>query len=120
MVITVGVLFAERFRILYFAISWPILIIVTGLFTFASRSASIAGHIQPYWAAGGTTPVAPPAQQDPQVKRMSQPRSYYSSAFTLGPLLNRRNRHAVSAEKFWRALRTANWLVVQPVAGRCC
>jgi hypothetical protein len=69
MVITVGVLFLlNNFDILYFDRSWPILIIVTGLFTFASRSVSIDGHAQPYWAAGGTTPLAPPAQQDPQVK----------------------------------------------------
>ncbi len=69
MVITVGMLFLlNNFDIVYFDRSWPILIIVVGLFTFASHNAPIEGHIQPYWAVGGATPVAVPPQQDPQVK----------------------------------------------------
>jgi hypothetical protein len=69
MVITVGVLFLlHNFDVLYFHQSWPVLIIVVGIFTFACRNASMEGHIQPYWTADNTTPPAPPVQQDPQVK----------------------------------------------------
>ncbi|HEY6248737.1 MAG TPA: DUF5668 domain-containing protein [Candidatus Angelobacter sp.] len=53
--------------------TWPVLLIVIGLISYASRTASLEGHVQPWWM-GGTQP--PPSGQsnpsgtgvDPQVK----------------------------------------------------
>jgi len=54
--------------------TWPVLLIVIGVLSFASRTASVEGHVQPWWM-GGTTSSTPPGQSnsgqtggDPQVK----------------------------------------------------
>ena len=48
--VTLGVLFMlENYGILYFDRSWPVLLIVIGLISFAARSGSVEGHVQPSW-----------------------------------------------------------------------
>jgi cell wall-active antibiotic response 4TMS protein YvqF len=65
--ITLGVLFLlQNYNIAYFERTWPALLIVVGVFSFGCRTASIEGHVQPYWVTGANVPPAPP--QDPQVK----------------------------------------------------
>lgn len=66
--VTLGVLFLlDNYHLLPFDDTWPVLLIVVGLLSFASRSASTEGHIQPYWMGGQP---APPGYNDP---RQSEP-----------------------------------------------
>jgi len=68
--ITLGILFLlENYHLVYFEQTWPVLLIVIGMFLFASRNASIEGHIQPYSIVGGVPPSsAAPPQSNPEVK----------------------------------------------------
>lgn len=71
LIITVGVLFLlQSFGIADFGQTWPVLIIVVGLFSFGSNTAPIDNHIQPMWVTGRNAPPVPPVPppQDPQVK----------------------------------------------------
>jgi Domain of unknown function (DUF5668) len=48
--VTLGILFLlDNYGFLYFDDSWPVLLIVIGLLSFAARSASTEGHIQAGW-----------------------------------------------------------------------
>lgn len=52
--ITLGVLFLlDNYGIFYFDNSWPVLLIVIGLLSYAARSGSMEGHIQPRWISRG-------------------------------------------------------------------
>ena len=56
--ITLGVLFLlEEYNISPFDNTWPVLLIVIGLLSFASRNASTEGHIQPYGLGDQPPPV---------------------------------------------------------------
>jgi hypothetical protein len=58
--VTLGVLFLlEEYGIFYFDNSLPLLLIVIGLLSFAARSGSIKGHVQPHWASVAPPPPAP-------------------------------------------------------------
>ncbi len=49
MIITVGALFLlDQNSYMGFDRTWPVILLVAGLFSFLSRSASIEGHVQPY------------------------------------------------------------------------
>jgi hypothetical protein len=49
MIITVGVLLLlQENGVIWFYRSWPVLLLVAGLFSFLSASASTEGHVQPY------------------------------------------------------------------------
>jgi len=62
--ITLGFLFLlDQYRVIYFDNSWPVLLIVIGLLSFAARSASTEGHVQPLWM--GVPPQAQ-GQGDPR------------------------------------------------------
>ena len=51
MVITVGVLFlVDQNGYMEFDRTWPVILLVAGLFSYLSRSASLEGHVQPYVA----------------------------------------------------------------------
>jgi drug/metabolite transporter (DMT)-like permease len=51
--VTVGVLFLlSENGIVSFDDTWPVLLIVIGLLSFAAHSASTEGHIQPSWIGG--------------------------------------------------------------------
>jgi hypothetical protein len=55
--ITVGfLLLLENYGIVYFDASGPAILIVIGLFLFASHNASMEGHIQPYGLPGSAPP----------------------------------------------------------------
>lgn len=63
--VTLGVLFLlEEYRIAPFDDTWPVLLIVIGLLSFAARNASTAGHIQPF-GLGDQAPPITPGQNDP-------------------------------------------------------
>lgn len=48
--VTLGVLFLlEEYGIARFDDTWPVLLIVIGLLSFAARTASIEGHTPPRW-----------------------------------------------------------------------
>jgi hypothetical protein len=79
--VTVGVLFLLQANwYIYFDTTWPVLLIVIGLCSYAAHNASTEGHIQPWWAGGADTsqrfsqsgmqPQSEPQQSetDPQVK----------------------------------------------------
>lgn len=71
--ITVGILsLLENYNVIDWDKSWPILLIVIGLCLFASRTASVAGHIQPFGLPGpapsSSAPPYPDQQNNPQVK----------------------------------------------------
>ena|SRR5947209_5738159 len=70
--ITLGVLFLlQEFGIAYIHQTWPVILIVIGMFLFASRNASIEGHIHPYSAgviSSPPPPPPPPPQSNPEVK----------------------------------------------------
>ena len=52
MIITIGVLFlVDQNGYLEFDRSWPVILLVAGLFSYLSRAASLEGHVQPYVAA---------------------------------------------------------------------
>ena len=66
--ITVGVLgLLNEFYIAPFHNTWPLLLIVIGLFAYMGTSASIEGHIDPQVAAGVMPPPPPPTSQNPEV-----------------------------------------------------
>ena len=71
--ITLGILFLiDNYHLVDFDQTWPVLLIVIGLFVFASRNASMEGHVQPYAIVGNTPPSAvppPPPQSNPEVKQ---------------------------------------------------
>jgi hypothetical protein len=70
--ITLGILFLmDQYDVVYFHQTWPVLLIVIGLFVFAGRNASMEGHVQPYLVVGNTPPSAVPPvppQSNPEVK----------------------------------------------------
>src|SRR5262245_10942253 len=73
--VTLGVLFLlQEYGIFYFDNSWPLLLIVIGLLSFAARSGSIEGHVQPHWA-GAAPPPPPPQQNMSQTEAGPQPGS---------------------------------------------
>ena len=52
LIITAGVLFLlHENGAMEFNRSWPVLLLVAGLFSYLSRAASFEGHVQPYVAA---------------------------------------------------------------------
>ena len=52
MIITVGALFLlDQNSYMGFDRTWPVILLVAGLFSFLSRSASTEGHVQPYMVA---------------------------------------------------------------------
>jgi len=52
MIITVGALFLlDQNSSMNFDRTWPVILLVAGLFSFLSRSASTEGHVQPYTVA---------------------------------------------------------------------
>jgi len=52
MIITVGALFLlDQNSYMGFDRTWPVILLVAGLFSFVSRSASTEGHVQPYMVA---------------------------------------------------------------------
>jgi len=62
--ITLGILFLLNENNIYsFDQTWPVLLIVIGLLSFAARSAPSEGHIQPFWMGG--SPPPDPGQQNP-------------------------------------------------------
>lgn len=64
MLITVGVLFlVDQNSYLGFDRSWPVILLVAGLFSYLSRAASLDGHVQPYGTM--TIPVAQPGYAQP-------------------------------------------------------
>jgi Domain of unknown function (DUF5668) len=68
--ITLGVLFLlQNYLYIDFGQTWPALLIVIGLVTYAGHSASIAGHIDPRGIAGAPPPAADrgPDQSGPEV-----------------------------------------------------
>jgi hypothetical protein len=73
--VTLGVLFLlEEYGVAPFESTWPVLLIVIGLLSFASHNASTEGHVQPSWMGGGQPPppITPgqnnPRQGGPEVK----------------------------------------------------
>lgn len=70
--ITLGILFLiQTWGGPDFGMTWPVLLIVIGIFSYVSHAASIEGHIQPYAILGNTPPsaVPPPPQSNPEVKQ---------------------------------------------------
>jgi hypothetical protein len=73
--ITLGVMFLLDSFDWRFENTWPVLLIVIGVFLYFSRIASTEGHIQPFGLDGlqpqAPPPPPPPAQQpnDPQVRQ---------------------------------------------------
>ncbi len=67
--VTLGVLFLlEEFSPIRFHETWPVLLIVIGLFMYLGHSASIAGHMDPPVAGGSVPPPPPPVNsQGPEV-----------------------------------------------------
>lgn len=71
--ITIGVLFLlQEYFWIRFEETWPALLIVIGLLSFASRSGSTEGHVQPNWLERVNPPPPPPPSSqppyDPQVR----------------------------------------------------
>src|SRR5258708_16742473 len=69
--ITLGILFLlNNLTRLDFFESWPVLLIVIGVFIYFRRAASAEGHVQPYYTApAGTRPPPPypaPAAPEPR------------------------------------------------------
>jgi Domain of unknown function (DUF5668) len=61
--ITIGILFlVQEYWYIDFGQTWPVLLIVIGLFTFVGHNASTEGHTQPWWVSGK---AAPPFDDDP-------------------------------------------------------
>jgi hypothetical protein len=60
--ITLGVLLLLQAYIhIPFDRTWPVLLVVIGVFLLINRTASSEGHVQPYWPGG---PAAPASSQD--------------------------------------------------------
>jgi hypothetical protein len=52
MIITIGALFLmDQNSYIGFDRTWPVILLVAGLFSYLGRAASIEGHVQPYVAA---------------------------------------------------------------------
>jgi hypothetical protein len=67
--ITLGVLFLlEEFSRFRFDETWPVLLIVIGLFMYLGHSGSIEGHIDRQLAAGAAPPPQPGDPQGPEVQ----------------------------------------------------
>lgn len=71
--ITLGMLFLfDNYGIFYFDNTWPVLLIVLGVLTFAGHNASMEGHIQPYGIGSQSSSVNreqnDPRQSSPEVK----------------------------------------------------
>jgi Domain of unknown function (DUF5668) len=63
----VGVLFLlENFGVVDFEKSFPVILIVIGLFLFAGHNASMEGHVQPFGLPGSAPPKSS-QQNDSQV-----------------------------------------------------
>ena len=63
MMITIGVLFLlETMDIARFHSTWPVILIVCGAVQILSYSASMEGHLPPFWQA-----APPPPQQGPVI-----------------------------------------------------
>lgn len=63
--ITLGVLFLlDEYWYIDFDRTWPILLIVIGVLSYAARTASTEGHIQPWWM-GGARQSPPPEESNP-------------------------------------------------------
>lgn len=45
--------------------TWPVLLIVIGLLSFAAHNASTEGHVQPSWLGGQQPPPVNPGQRNP-------------------------------------------------------
>ena len=57
--ITLGFLFLlENYGIVTFDKSFPVILIVVGLFLFAKHNASVEGHIQPFGIPGSAPPAS--------------------------------------------------------------
>jgi hypothetical protein len=64
MIITVGALFLlDQNSFMGFDRTWPVILLVAGLFLFLSRSASAEGHVQPYGAMPMPMPMTAPMPQ---------------------------------------------------------
>ena len=69
--ITIGVLFMiQNFTPISFDDTWPVILIVIGVFLYLGRTAPTDGHIAPYYLAGPVVP--PPAQAVPPQPHDSQ------------------------------------------------
>jgi hypothetical protein len=63
--ITVGFLFLlENYRVVDFDKSFPVILIVIGLFLFAKHNVSMEGHIQPFGIPGPSTQAPTKPQQN--------------------------------------------------------
>lgn len=63
--ITIGVLFLlQEYWYIRFDRTWPVILLVIGVMSLISRTASSEGHMQPYWQGGPATPP-PASSQDP-------------------------------------------------------
>jgi hypothetical protein len=57
LLITLGFLFLlQNYRIVNFDKSFPVILIIIGLFLFAKHNASVEGHVQPFGLPGSTPP----------------------------------------------------------------
>lgn len=78
--VTLGVLFMlDNYGVLYFDQSWPVLLIVIGLISFAARSGSVEGHVQPSWiprtfSQGQEGPGVPGSQASSDPRQGGDPR----------------------------------------------
>ena len=67
LIVTLGVLFLlDQNGAMEFDHSWPVLLLVTGLFLFLGSSASLEGHVQPYGAMPMAVPMAASPAEYPQ------------------------------------------------------
>jgi len=70
--VTLGVLFLlDNYNMFNFDQSWPVLLIVIGLLSFAARSGSTEGHKQPNWM-GATPPANPSGDYPPHDQQVKQ------------------------------------------------
>jgi hypothetical protein len=66
--VTLGVLFLlEEFANIGFGETWPVLLIVIGLFMYLGHSGSTEGHVDPPTPMGAVPPPPPPADGSPEV-----------------------------------------------------
>jgi hypothetical protein len=71
-IITVGILFLiQNFSSFDFGQTWPVLLIVIGVFVYLTRTASLEGHVPRYYAVGPVVPP-PPGQNPPPPQSDSQ------------------------------------------------
>jgi len=63
--VTLGILFLLRnFGVVGFGESFPVLLIVIGVFLYLGQSVSTEGHVEAYRVAGPVPPPPPPAAGD--------------------------------------------------------